>query len=375
MDDIRILLENLKSENRFREIPTSDLKDRVDLLSNDYLGLAQRSGEWEEEFRERFGDAPHSASASRLLSRNQHYERMLEDFLESLYGRPALLFNSGYHANTGIISALAKIPGTLFLSDKLIHASTIDGLRLGDADFKRFAHNDIEKLTILLDRHSNEYQRIIVLTESIFSMDGDLAPLKEMVELKKNHPNMMIILDEAHGFGVRGERGLGLAEEYGLIPQIDIIVGTFGKAAGSAGAFAVCDQLIKELFINTARSFIFSTALPPICHAWSILMIEKIITMGKERFHLQELSSNFVKRIEEITQRRNPSQSQIVPILTGDAAKALSLASSLREGGYDSLPIRRPTVPPGGERLRLSLNASLNEELLNKLLRILKECY
>ena len=313
-------------------------------------------------------DAAFTSSASRLLSSAQRYHLMLEKALEHLYGKRALLFNSGYHANTGCISALA-IPSTLFICDKLVHASIIDGLRIGNADFLRFPHNDLGKLRIMLEKNAGKYARIVVVTESIFSMDGDLAPLRGLTMLKEEFPNMILYVDEAHAFGVRGERGMGMAEELGLTDKIDIIIGTFGKAAASSGAFVATTELLADYFINTSRSFIFSTALPPVCCAWTLFMLQNILLMQPERERLLDTSRRLREALglpcgEEV-------ESQIIPYVTGDAERAVALAARLREEGYLVLPIRRPTVPPGGERLRISLNAGIDYNSLTRLIEII----
>lgn len=369
------VLEQYKAEARLRVIPedASVIPGRVDLLSNDYLALASQEGEMYETFAAMYPDAALSSSASRLLSRRQGYHRKLELLLETLYGRPALVFNSGYHANTGILSALSSLPGTLFVSDKLIHASSIDGMRLGGADTQRFRHNDIAHLRRILERHASAYSNVFLLAESIYSMDGDLASLEEMVGLKEEYPNLRIILDEAHGFGVRGERGLGVAEELGLIDNIDIIVGTLGKAAASSGAFVVANPATVRYLVNASRSFIFSTAIPPICCAWSIHMIEKIVGMRDERRHLAQLSEEVRHEVERVTGMENPSRSQIIPVMCGSAERAVRVAHHLSEAGYDVLPIRRPTVPLGGERIRLSLNASMTISQLQPLIEALNK--
>ena len=367
-ESYRNILSHLQKENRLRSIPLPDPDafKRLDLVSNDYLGLAQEADKYKAEFFQRFPDADFSSSASRLLSRKNDYHLQLEMLLEKLYRRPALLFNSGYHANVGIIQALA-IPGTLFIADKLVHASAIDGLRLCGADYKRFAHNDLKKLSRLIKQNYEEYSRIIVVVESIYSMDGDIAPLKKLVELKKKYPKLLIYVDEAHAFGVRGDRGLGLCEELGIINKVDFIIGTLGKAAASAGAFVISSQLMKDYLLNCARSFIFSTAISPAQAAWSILMIEKIVGMSARRLHLKRLSSTFVKILSDKANIESPSESQIVPVIIGDAGEALLFARYLKEQGFDALAIRRPTVAAGSERLRFSLNALLEKDDIARL--------
>lgn len=365
------ILTNLEQENRLRTLPDFGEKGFINLSSNDYLSLGTRCNEFKEEFLCRYGDASFSSSASRLLSTKQKYHCLLENYLEELYGKPALLFNSGYHANVGCIGALT-IPSTLFLCDKLIHASIIDGLKISGSEFKRFPHNDLAKLHRLLDHAHAEYERVVVVVESIYSMDGDEAPLSELVELKKKYPNILLYVDEAHAFGVRGEKGLGICEEKKIIKDIDILIGTFGKAAASTGAFAVCSGIMKSFLINEARSFIFSTALPPVNVAWSILMIEKIVEMREDRKRLANLSHKFSNQLAKIIGKPINSTSQILPLLTGNAEKALEIAATLRRNGFIALPIRRPTVPIGGERIRFSLDSRLDFSKLDPLFNILK---
>lgn len=370
MSSISDILTNLEADNRLRKIPDFNGREYIDLSSNDYLSLGSRCGEFREEFLDRFPDADFSSSASRLLSTKQKYHNALESYLQSLYGKPALLFNSGYHANVGCIGVLT-LPLTLFVCDKLIHASIVDGLRIAGSEFKRFPHNDFAKLRRIVETSAPNFERVVIVVESLYSMDGDEADIPTLVELKKTFPNVMLYVDEAHAFGVRGEKGLGIAEEKGLIPHIDILIGTYGKAAASAGAFAVCSDEMKSLLINTSRPFIFSTALPPVNIAWSLLMTEKIVGMNEERTRLAELSRRFSSELEKISGKPTGSTSQIVPFLTGNAEKALALASKLRENGFLALPIRRPTVPPGVERIRFSLSAGLEFDRLYSLFNTL----
>lgn len=367
-------LKTLEAENRKRSLPADRSSfDRIDLSENDYLGLGKRYKEFLNTFLSH-SVAPFTSSASRLLAGNQNCYTELENRLKELYGKPALLFNSGYHANVGTISAL-NIPGTIFLCDKLIHASVIDGLSLAKAEKDRWRHNDTNHLYKLLEKYHDKYDRIYVVAESIYSMDGDLAPLDRLIELKKEFPKMILYLDEAHAFGVRGEHGLGLAEEYGCKDKVDILVGTFGKAAASAGAFVATSPLLYNYLINCARSFIFSTALPPVNVKWTIEMINRIINMKREREYLNDISKDFRNFISVLTGIENPSRSQIIPLLIGDAGKAVEVAEFLKQKGIDALPIRRPTVPPGGERIRFSLNSSLTAEEILRIKNILKECF
>ncbi len=366
------ILDSLRKEYRLRVIPAS--QHGFDLISNDYMGLAARSREFEEEFKKRRADIPNSASASRLLQRDQSIHNRLEEHLNDLYGKHTLLMNSGYHANVGALSSLS-IPGTLIVSDKLIHASMIDGIRLGKGDSARFAHNDMDMLRKILVNKAAQYRCVIIAVESVYSMDGDLAPLKELVEIKKEFPNTLLYVDEAHAFGVFGERGLGLAEELGLLPEIDILIVTLGKAAAGYGAFIATSDKLHSYFVNCARSFIFSTALPPSMIEWNALMIEKLLEMKDERKRLHELSAWFRGEVKNITGKECQSRSQIIPIHAGRAEKAIAMAEALRNEGIDALPIRRPTVAAGTERLRLSLSAAHTREMLTKVIESIKNCF
>lgn len=373
MTTVNGLLSRLAEEDRLRKIPEEPQPGMLDLSSNDYMALGSRCNDFREEFFHRFPDALFSSSASRLLSSHQKYHTALENRLEDLYGRPALLFNSGYHANVGCIGALAALPSTLFVCDKLIHASIVDGLKISAAPFKRFPHNDIAKLRLILEKEYGNYDHVVAVAESVYSMDGDEAPLSQLIALKEDFPDLVLYIDEAHAFGARGARGLGLSEEQGVVEGIDIIIGTFGKAAASAGAFAATSAEIKSLLINCARPFIFSTALPPVNAAWSLFMLEKLIDMDSERRHLADISEYFSRRLGEISGKPTGSTSQIVPLHIGNAAKALAIAAKLKEKGIIALPIRRPTVPPGGERIRFSLTADMGRGQLDSVINTLED--
>lgn len=372
MNSITDYLDHLKLSGNFRTI-RNDLSQSglIDLSSNDYLGLASNRQLFQEFLNNTgFEQAAMTSSASRLLSLHQQVYFNLEDYLSKLYGRHALLFNSGYHANSGIIPAVCS-KSTLIVCDRLVHASIIDGIILSRTKFVRFRHNDLEHLEEIIKNNRTKYSDILIVTESVFSMDGDLCDLPRLVEIKKQYPGTRLYVDEAHGFGVFGEKGLGLCEYYGLIDEIDIIIGTLGKAGASIGAFAIADADIKDLLINSARSFIFSTMLPPINCAWSKFMIEYIVNMQAQRAHLLDIS----KLLNEffISQGYNSdSNSQIVPLIVGNSLTALQLSQHLQQLGYLALPIRTPTVPVGTERIRFSLNANLSTDVINQLISTLK---
>ncbi len=366
--DYSIKLEELKRSGNFRTIPPDHDRDLIDFSSNDYLGLAADDSLLErfmaEEANRRL---PFTSSASRLLAaRQQDYSR-LERLLESLYERPALLFNSGYHANTGIVSALASGNDTVILADKLVHASIIDGIRLSGAPFERFRHNDLRHLRRLLEKFSSAFGRVLVIVESVYSMDGDSADIDALAALKREFPNVLLYIDEAHAIGVEGPNGLGLAKgsaDYGLI---DVVVGTFGKALASSGAFCICSPEVRDILVNSARSFIFSTALPPVTCAWSGFMLERMLGMDESRSHLRALGRRLNEGLQAIAPSAGEHSGHIQPYVVGDAHEVVRLSQLLRNAGVNVLPIRVPTVPPGTERLRISLSASMSMADVDKL--------
>lgn len=370
------ILHQLKKEGNYRYLPDDFSKEKyVDFSSNDYLGLGN-----DTTLRKKFLDTlidnlpSFSSSASRILSASQDEHAQLEEVLSHAYNRDVLLFNSGYHANTGTIGAMASIGRTLILADRLAHASIIDGIILSRAPFLRFPHNDMNALERLILRNRDKYDHIIIITESIFSMDGDSAPLNDFIELKKRYPKIVLYLDEAHAFGVLGPHGLGLAASFPNAELWDVVIGTFGKAAASAGAFVSTSKEIKEFLINKARSLIFSTALPPLQSKWTTFVFRKMLTMDHERFHLQVLGEKLNKVIKKYAYEPYlPATSHIQPLVIGDAKLALNISSELERKGIKALPIRRPTVPPGTERIRFSLSSAMAEKEIELLEQALFE--
>lgn len=364
------ILSKLRENGNFRSIPGDSCgKGLTDLSSNDYLGLAEDTAmrrAFMTEAMER--DLPLTSSASRLLAAGQDEYLRLESLLSELYGgRAALLHNSGYHANTGLVQALASDGDTLIVADKLVHASIIDGIMLSKAPFERYRHNDYEHLRSILRRKAGDYGRVLIISESVFSMDGDFADIDTLASIRAEHDNALLYIDEAHAFGVCGPDGLGCAATSPSGHLVDVTVGTFGKAAASAGAFSIMSRELRDLAVNRARSLIFSTALPPLNTAWTRYVVERLGDMEPRREKLRRLA----KLLKEAVGGEGEA-SHIRPLITGDAALATNLSARLLEEGFKVLPIRTPTVPPGTERLRFSLSASTDEAEIIRLANVLK---
>ncbi|WP_314345460.1 8-amino-7-oxononanoate synthase [Haemophilus parahaemolyticus] len=368
MDAFKQQLEQLSAKNQYRSIPDlvhqgryimRENRKMLNMSSNDYLGLASNEN-LRQSFLQQYADnfPSFTSSSSRLLTGNFPVYTDLEQFIAQRFQREsALLFNSGYHANLGILPALTTTK-SLILADKLVHASMIDGIRLSQCEFFRYRHNDYEHLKSLLEKNAGKFDRTFIVTESVFSMDGDVADLNYLAQLKTQFPNTYLYVDEAHAIGVYGKNGLGIAEQANVIADIDLLVGTFGKALASMGAYVVCDQILKECLINQMRPLIFSTALPPFNVAWTHFIFERLPQFSKERTHLEQLSAFLRQEVEHRTQIM-PSQTCIVPYILGENEATLAKAKALQEQGYYCLPIRPPTVPKGTSRIRLSLTADM----------------
>ncbi|MGC7588919.1 8-amino-7-oxononanoate synthase [Bisgaard Taxon 46] len=375
-------LDELKAQNQFRQLPQLIHQGRfiqregntmLNMSSNDYLGLANNQT-LRQSFLNQYQELPaFTSSSSRLLTGSFPIYDELESLISKAFGREsALLFNSGYHANIGILPALAD-KKTLIVADKLVHASMIDGIRLAQCDFLRFRHNDYEHLEQILQKNHRTFERIIIVTESVFSMDGDCADLTKLVALKQQFSQVMLYVDEAHAIGVYGEKGLGIAEQQGGIDQIDILVGTFGKALASMGAYVVCDQWLKDYLVNKMRPLIFSTALPPFNIAWTHFLFQQLPNLKAEREHLAMLSQRLRNAIVDIFDAPMPSESCIVPYILGDNELTVRTAQHLQKQGYYCLPIRPPTVPKGTSRIRFSLTADMQLTDVEELIACLQD--
>ena len=345
-----------KEENAFRELKLNN--GLIDFCSNDYLGISHNNLLGSHE-----GNS--GSTGSRLLAGNYALicdaEKMLADFHQS---EAALVYNSGYDANVGVLSCVAQ-KGDTILYDALSHASIRDGIRLSFAQSFSFAHNDINDLEKKLHLATGN---VFIVTESVFSMDGDICPLKELVVISKKF-SAHLIIDEAHATGVIGEKGEGLVQSMQLQDEIFCRNYTFGKACGCHGAVIVGSKTLKDYLVNFSRSFIFTTALPPSAIQTIIKSYEVFPAMKKERQQLQQLIQIFNEanlRYEKVASSV-PVQAVIIP---GNKI-VKQKAHEMQQNNYDVRPILYPSVPKGKERLRIVLHAFNTEEELNGLLRML----
>jgi 8-amino-7-oxononanoate synthase len=330
----------------------------LNLSSNDYLGLSQdpRLIDAAQKAAARWGVG---AGASRLVAGHLALHREVEAKLAAFKGtEAAVIFSTGYMANLGTISALAG-PGDTIFCDKLNHASIYDGIKLSGATLARFPHRDMKRLESLLQKAGPG--RKLIVTDSVFSVDGDVAPLKGLVELKDRY-NAVLMVDEAHATGVLGPKGAGLADELGLTPRVEVHMGTFSKALGSLGGYVAGDQRLIDYLHNRARSFIYSTAIPPQVLGAIGAALDVVTQEPERRSYLLAEAKSFREALAQAGFNLMGSETQIVPVLVGENARTLEFAGRLRERGLLAVAFRPPTVTPGRARVRFSLSAAHTRE-------------
>jgi 8-amino-7-oxononanoate synthase len=359
----------LELEQRHQRRSLAETKG-IDFCSNDYLGLAEHPALKKAVTQAVQKSSRVGGTASRLLSGQTEQWRTLEQEFAKFAGmEAALFFGSGYAANMGLLSALVGTDDVVY-SDMLNHASLIDGMRLSGARKVIYPHLDLNALESCLRQDAGAPWRRIIVTESVFSMNGDIAPLKEMAALAEQFGAAMIV-DEAHATGVQGKCGWGLAAEAGILPQVLATVHTCGKALASAGAFVCGPAVMKDHLINHARTFIFSTALPPYFAEQIRAALKLTIGMGTERQMLMHRAKGLNGRLREMGFDTGGSASQIVPVIIGSNEDTLHAAEQLQREGFAVRAIRPPTVPLGKARLRLSLTAKIAGEDLSRLVECL----
>ncbi len=373
-------LEERKAQQLYRErrvVETAqgaevivDGRRCLNFCSNDYLGLANHP-DVIKAFQHAANEFGVGSGASHLVCGHSRLHHELEEQLADFTGRPrALLFSTGYMANLGVVNALLGSNDFIF-EDKLNHASLLDAGLLSGARFQRFLHNDLQNLEAKLERAGEG--RKLICVDGVFSMDGDTAPLTELAALARKH-GAWLMVDDAHGFGVLGERGAGCAEQFRLdTEQLPILMGTLGKAIGSFGAFVAGSEALIETLIQFARTYIYTTALPPAVAAATSASLDLVRRETWRREHLRSLTARFRRGAEQLGLALMPSDSAIQPLLVGDAGRALELSRQLADRGLWISAIRPPTVPAGSARLRITLTAAHSEAQVDTLLNVLAE--
>jgi len=372
-------LQDLESLGIYRSLKTLDSpqgreiilegKRVLNFCSNDYLGLAN-DARIKRAALEAIAEYGVGCGASRLVCGNMMpHEKLEADLALFKNTESALVYSSGYMANTGIIPALMD-RRSVVLSDKLNHASIIDGIILSRAKLVRYPHADMQALREILE-NLPAAQRKLIVTDTVFSMDGDRAPLREIVDLA-GHYEAMIMVDEAHAFGVLGKRGSGLVEELSLEGQVDIQMGTLSKAAGSFGAYACGTKVLRDYLINKSRSFIYTTAIPPALAQASRAALQ-IIRQGDSLRRQLQLNANYLRvELDILGFDTMNSSTPIIPILVKDPLQAKAMSKRLLEQGIFVQAIRPPTVPMATSRLRLTVMATHTQEDLDRLLNALR---
>ena len=346
-----------------------DGKPYLAFCSNDYLGLASRP-ELTTALQQGAQQWGVGAGAAHLVSGHFGPHHQLEQQLAAFVGKPAaLLFSTGYMANLGVVQALVGKGDTVF-ADKLNHASLNDAMLLSRAETKRYQHGDMVRLAQLLTQTQNG--RKLVITDAVFSMDGDMAPLRELLALCEQH-DAWLYVDDAHGFGVLGEQGRGSLAHFGIASQRIIYMATLGKAAGVSGAFVAAEQVVIDTLVNHAHSYVYTTATPP---ALSVALLQslQLIAQGDAlRAHLHRLIAKLRNGLADLPWQLMPSETAIQPLLIGDNQQSLKLSEGLRERGIWVAAIRPPTVPQGTARLRITLSAAHTEADADQLIAALHE--
>jgi 8-amino-7-oxononanoate synthase len=344
-------------------------KEMLLLCSNDYLGLANHPALRQAAFQamERYG---FGAGASRLVSGTSALHQALENRLALFKGtEAALVFNSGYAANTGIIPAIVGI-GDLILSDSLNHASIVDGCRLSKAQVKIYSHKDSAQVETIL-KNNLQAKRKLIVTDGVFSMDGDISPLPDLVYLAEKY-DAILMVDDAHGTGVLGQTGKGTVEHFGLLGRVHIQMGTLGKALGSFGAYAAGSKELIDFLINCSRSFMYSTALPSSVCAASLAAIDVLEQEPERRGRLWKNSNQFANGLRSIGISTGSSETPIIPVIIGDSGRALKAAEKLFEYGVYATAIRPPTVPTDAARIRTTVSAAHSDTDIDSALDIFR---
>lgn len=357
-------IEILEKNNNLRTLKTYSEK-LLNLSSNDYLGLAQDL-DLRTAFYSRYPNLPLSSSSSRLITGTSSLVESLESKLEDIYQNSGILFNSGFDANSCIIETFCD-KNTLIISDKLNHASIYDGIVHSGAQLLRYRHLDLDHLESILKKYRDKFENIFVISETIYSMDGDCVDLEKLISLKRDY-SFLLILDEAHSFGVYG---YGMAYEMDIIQNVDFLIIPLGKGGASIGSYVICNSIYKQYIVNRGRKFIYTTALPPVNIAWNLFILENMPKFKEKRDALNRLINFTLEKIKEYN-LETISSTQIISIIIGDNKKADTVCRNLIEKGFLVYAVKEPTVPKGTARIRLGLNPTFTEEEIQLFLKELK---
>ncbi|MGC8924976.1 MAG: aminotransferase class I/II-fold pyridoxal phosphate-dependent enzyme [Calditerrivibrio sp.] len=376
-------IDTVKARGNYRKLENYSGKDGkfinydsklyVNFSSNDYLGLSVDK-EFLSDFYDNFKLDPNelgfSTASSRLLSGNNYIYGTLEKELSKFFEKDkTIVYNSGYHMNIGVLSALTD-KKDLILSDKLNHASIVDGLRLSDAKHFRYKHLNYDELESYLNKFREQYENVFIVTESLFSMDGDVADIKKLVDIKKRY-NCFLYVDEAHSVGVYGG-GRGLSYEQGVLKDVDILAITFGKAFSSIGGAIITNEIFCELLTNFSRSLIFTTALPPVVLCWNFFVLKHMDKFQDRREKLFFIS-NYMRNCFLKNSFNTKGESYIIPYIVGNSEATVKISNFLKSNGFIAPAIRPPTVPDGSSRIRFSLNSLISPEDIDNLVELLKK--
>lgn len=368
------LKSDLRELTARNELRTLQIPAGINLCSNDYLGLSTRPALRQAVLEEVARADRMASTGSRLLSGHARvWEELEEEFAEFAGMQAALYFTSGYAANIGLLSSVLG-KGDIVFSDALNHASLIDGIRLSNAEKAVYPHRDLDALELALHDRASQPGRKLVVTESVFSMDGDIAPLAEMNVLARRY-GAELVVDEAHATGVFGPGGSGIAAQLGLANEIFAVVHTCGKALASAGAFVCGSATLKEYLVNRARTFLFNTALPPYFAAQIHAALALARAADAERARLAMLAEQLRAELRASGWDVGASASQIVPVMLGENDLAIRISTELESAGFAARAIRPPTVRRGSARLRFSLTCNLQDEDLVRLAQTMRELH
>ena len=359
-------LNELKANNNYRKFQEFS-GNYINLSSNDYIGIA-KDKILLEDFYNKYKNIELSSSSSRLMTGSYPLIMELEKELKNIYKREGLVFNSGFEANQCIIETIFQ-KDTLILTDRYNHASIYSGILSSGSKFIRYNHFDYVSLEKLILKYKDKYSTILVISETIYSMDGDCADLKILVDLKRKY-GFLLMIDEAHSYGVLG---YGISYKLDLVREIDYLVIPLGKGGGSMGAYLLTDEISKDYLINKGKKIIYTTALPPITVAWNLYILKNIPKFSK-KINILEKLSKFMHKLLKENNIDTVSTTHIISIVIGENKKTNDLCLNLREKGFLVFAIKEPTVPKGTSRLRLSLNVNITEkEIENFVMEIKNE--